>query len=147
MDSAFNINTLRNYAIDPLRYAHHPHKELLCKANALVITRDNNGLLTHIGKVKFHTGVTHNDEADAGARGVVDGDTPLDITFTSADPPIDGLRTWPLIQVTHADSGCSKSKLADLHAGLRKIKKAQNHATPRTNNTIYSIIFRKAREI
>ena len=25
-DSAFSINTLRNYAIDPLRYAHHPHK-------------------------------------------------------------------------------------------------------------------------
>jgi ribonuclease HI len=28
-DSAFGINKLRNYAIDPLNYTHHPHRELL----------------------------------------------------------------------------------------------------------------------
>jgi hypothetical protein len=145
-DSAFSINTLRNYAIDPLRYAHHPHKELLRQANALVKPRDEYGLLTHIGKVKSHTGDTHNDEADAGARGVVDGDTLPDIVFTPADPPIVGLRTWPLIKATHGDSKCSKSKLTNLHASLRKIIKAHNHATPCTNNTIYSTILRKARE-
>jgi hypothetical protein len=92
-DSAFSINTLRNYAIDLLRYAYHPHKEFLRQANALIKTRDENGLLTDIGKVKSHTGVTHNDGADAGAHGVVDGDTLQDIMFTSADPPIGGLRT------------------------------------------------------
>jgi len=144
-DSAFSINTLRNYAIVPLRNAHQPHKELLCHANALIKTRDENGLLIHIGKVKSHTRVTHNDEADACARGVVDGGTLMDITFTSADPPIGGLRTWPLIRDTHDDNNCSKKKLTNLHAGLRKITKAQNHATPGTNNTIYITILRKAR--
>ena len=69
------------------------HKELLRHANAFVKTREENGLLTQIEKVKFNTGITHNDEADAGARGVVDGDTLPDIVFTFADPPIGGLRT------------------------------------------------------
>ena len=52
-ESAFSINTLRNYAIGPLRYAHHPHKELLRHANDLIKTRDENGLLNHIGKFKY----------------------------------------------------------------------------------------------
>jgi hypothetical protein len=108
--------------------------------------RDKYGLLTHIGKVKSHTGVTHNDGADAGARGVVDGSTLPDTIFTSTDPPIGGLRTWLLIKVTHADNKCSKNKLTNLHTDLRKIIKAQNQATPRTNNTIYITILRKARE-
>ena len=73
----------------------------------------------------------------------MDGDTLPDIIFTSADPQIGGLRTWPLIKVTHADNKCSKT---NSHADLRKIIKAQNHATPRTNNTIYNTILRKARE-
>ena len=118
-DSAFNINTLRNYGIDPLCYAHHPHKELLCKANGLIKVRDKKGLLTHIGKNKSHTGVTHNDGADAGARRVVSGDTLSDIIFTIVDPPIGGLRTWPLIKVTHADNNFSKNELINLHADLR----------------------------
>ena len=33
------------------------------------------------GKIKSHTCVTYNDEADAGARGVVDGDILPDITL------------------------------------------------------------------
>ncbi len=45
------------------------------------------GLHTHIGKVKAHTGVTHNDEADKAARNVVEGIKTPDITFTDADPP------------------------------------------------------------
>jgi hypothetical protein len=53
------------------------------------------GYNTHIGKVKSHTGVTHNDEADTTARGVVEGQKLPDIIFTDADPPIRGLRTWP----------------------------------------------------
>ncbi len=108
-DSAFSINALRNYAKDPLRYAHHPHKELIHQADAIIKMRDEYGLLTHIGKVKCHTGVTHNDGADAGARGVVDGDTLPDIIFTSADPPIGGLRPWPLIKVTHAEKNAVKT--------------------------------------
>ncbi len=51
------------------------------------------GYKTHIGKVKSHTGLTHNDEADRDARDVVEGHKTLDITFTDADSPIGGLRT------------------------------------------------------
>jgi hypothetical protein len=65
-DSAFSINTLRNYAIDPLNFTHHPHKDLLNYTNNLIKARDEQGLLTQIGKVKSHTGVTYNDEADTG---------------------------------------------------------------------------------
>jgi len=86
-DSAFSINTIRNFIIDPSNYKHHPHRELLLKANNLIQTRDQLGLTTHIGKVKSHIGVTHNDATDAGARGIVDGDILPDITYTDVDPP------------------------------------------------------------
>jgi ribonuclease HI len=72
-DSAFSINTIRKYPIDPLCFDHHPHKELLQLADDIVRTRDNISYNTHIGKVKSHTGVTHNDEADTAACGVVEG--------------------------------------------------------------------------
>ena len=72
-DSAFSINTIRKYAIDPLSFNHHPHKELLQLADNIIRTRDNMGYTTHIGKVKSHTGVTHNEEAYAAARDVVEG--------------------------------------------------------------------------
>jgi ribonuclease HI len=90
-DNAFNINTIRKYVIDPLSLNHHPHKELLQLADNIIRTKDDMGYNTHIGKVKSHTGVTHNDEADIAARGVVEGHKPLDIIFTDADPPIRGL--------------------------------------------------------
>jgi len=85
------MNTLRNYAIDPLHNAHHPHKELLRHVNALVNTRNEKGLLIYIEKVKSHTGGAYNDKADADARGVLDGYILPDITLTSADPSIGGL--------------------------------------------------------
>ena len=48
------------------------------------------GYKTHIGKVKSHTGVTHNDEVDIAARNVVEGHKTLDIIFPDADPPVGG---------------------------------------------------------
>jgi ribonuclease HI len=92
-DSSFCINTLRNYVIDPLNFTHHPHKDLLHSSNNLIKTRDEQGLVTLIGKVKSHIGVTYNDEADVGARGVVDGDILPDITFTAVEPLLGGIRT------------------------------------------------------
>ena len=97
-DSAFSINTLRRYAIDPLSFIHHPHKHLLQLADNIIHTRDNMGNKTHIGKVKSHNGVTHNHEADKTARNVVEGHKTPDIIFTDADPPTGELRTWPQIR-------------------------------------------------
>jgi len=42
-DSAFNINIIRRYAIDPLSFNHHPRKHLLQLADNLNHTRDNMG--------------------------------------------------------------------------------------------------------
>jgi ribonuclease HI len=97
-DSAFSLNTLRNYALNPLRYTHHTQKDLLAHTNNIIKDRDATCHTTHIGKVKSHTGVTYNDAADTGACGVVDGDILPDIIFTQTDPPIGGLRTWPYTQ-------------------------------------------------
>ena len=49
-DSAFSINTIRIYAIDPLSFIHHPHKHLLELADNIIHTRDKMGYKTHIGK-------------------------------------------------------------------------------------------------
>ena len=74
------------------------------------------GYKTHIGKVKSHTGDTHSDEAETTARYVVEGHKTPDITFTDADPPIGGLRTWPQIRRTSKDTPHNVPKLADLHS-------------------------------
>jgi ribonuclease HI len=80
-DSAFVIYTIRKYAIDPLDFLHHPHKNLLQLADEIIHTRDNMWLKTNIGKVKPHTEVTHNDEVDTTARNVVEGHTQPDIIY------------------------------------------------------------------
>jgi ribonuclease HI len=59
--SAFNINTIHRYAIDPLSFDPHHHKHLLQLADNIIHTRDNMGYNTRIGKVKSHTGVPHNE--------------------------------------------------------------------------------------
>jgi hypothetical protein len=87
-DSAFNINTIRRYAIDPLSFIRHRHKELLQLADDIIHTRHNMGYTTHIGKVKSHTGVTHHDEADTSARSALEGHKTPDIIFTDADLPV-----------------------------------------------------------
>ena len=92
-DSAFSINTLQKYAIYPLSFIHHPHKDLLKLADDIIRTRDTLEYKTHIGKVKSHTGVTHHDEADEVARSVVEGHTKPDKIFTGTDPSVWGLRT------------------------------------------------------
>jgi len=103
-DSAFNINAIRRYAIDPLSYTHHPHKHLLQLADDIVRTRDNMGYKTHISKVKSHTGVTHNDEADTTARNVAEGHKTPNIILTDAGPRVGGLRSWPQFRETKQDT-------------------------------------------
>ena len=115
-DSAFNIHTLRRYAIDPSSFNHHPHKHLLHLADNIIHTRDNMEYKAHIGKVKSHTGVTQNDEAETTARNVAKGHTTPDIIITDADPPIGGLRTCPQTRKTKNDASSNVTKLADLHS-------------------------------
>jgi ribonuclease HI len=117
-NSAFIINTIRRYAIDPLSCIHHPHKHLLQLADNIIHTRDNMEYNTHTSAKLNHTctKVTHNDEADTSARNVVEGHKTLDITFTDVDPPIGGRRTWPQIRRTSKDTPPNVTKLADLHS-------------------------------
>jgi ribonuclease HI len=131
-DSAFSINTIRKYAIEPLCFNHHPHKDLIQLADDIIRARDNMGYSTHVGKVKSHTGVTHNDEADAAARGVVERQKIPNITFTDANPSIRGLGTWPQIRGTKKDTTPSIHNLADLHSSLHKLIRThtQHHNPP-----------------
>ena len=124
-DSAFGINNLGNYSSNPQNFTHHQHKDLLHIADNIIYTRDDLGYTTHIIKVKLHTGVTHIDEADEGARNVVEGAETPNIIFTSADPPIERLRTWPQARPHNQDTTFTIKNLADLHSGLRKIIKTR----------------------
>ncbi len=54
-DIAFSINTLRNYAINHLRYTHHTQKDLLAHTNNIIKNRDAKGYTIHNGKVKSRT--------------------------------------------------------------------------------------------
>jgi ribonuclease HI len=144
-NSAFNINTIRTFDIDPLSFNHHPHKELLQLADNTIRTRDNKGHTTHIGKVKSHTGVTHNDEADTTARVVVEGQILPHIIFTDADPPVRGLRTWPQIREAKKDKAPTTHNLTGLHSSLHKLihKHTPNNTTG--HNSIYGKILHDAR--
>ena len=51
-----NINTLCKYAIDPLSFIHHPHRDVLKLADNIIRIRDTSGYKTHIGKVESDTG-------------------------------------------------------------------------------------------
>ena len=97
-DSTFSINTIPRYAIDPLSFTHHPYKHLLQLTYNIIHSRDDMEYKALIGRVESHTGVTHNDEADTTARDIVEGRKTPDITFSDANPPIEGLRTWPQIK-------------------------------------------------
>jgi hypothetical protein len=98
-----SIKNLRNYASDPHNLIHHQHKDLLILADNTINTRNELRYITHIGKVNSYTGVTHNDEADEGARSVVEGAKAPDRSFSTADLPVGGLRTLPQIRTHHPD--------------------------------------------
>ena len=118
---AFNIKNLRNFTSQPYAFHNHQHKKLLKLADNIIRERDLKGYTIHIGKVKTHTGVVYNAVADEGARSVVDGKKRPDITFTDADPPIGGLRTWPQIKINKLHKSTQTTKIADIPKGLRKI--------------------------
>jgi len=85
-DSSFCINRIRNYTIDPAAYKQHLHKDLLKLTYQLLRYREFKNLKLHIGKVKSHTDVRHNERANKAARAVFEGEVEPDTTFEETDP-------------------------------------------------------------
>ena len=104
-DSAFCIHCIRNHISSPASYTDHLHRSLLEAADALIKTRDDRGFRTHIGKVKSHTGVKYNDEADEGAKQIATLEEEANVEFSEYDPPAGGLRTWPYIRTPNEREG------------------------------------------
>ena len=78
---------------------------------------------------------------------MVDGKTRPDITFTEADTPIGGLRTWPQIKTNKPDKSTQTTKIADIPNGLRKLLKIKP-PNPRTSTTTtYSNTLQRARDL
>ena len=98
-------------------------------------------------KVKSHTGVVYNDAADEGARRVVDGKTRPDITFTEADPPIGGLRTWPQIKMTKPYKSTQTTKIGDIPNRIRKLLKTNPPNSRTSTTTTYGNILQHARDL
>ena len=94
-DSSCSINLIRNYAAEPSKMTEHLHRELLSTIDEMLQDRDLRGFQTHIGKVKSHTGIKYNDEADEAAKDVVDDTHTPDVTFSDGGRQQMGLRTWP----------------------------------------------------
>ena len=144
-DSAFNINSIRNYCTYPLYFTNHPHSKHLYYADKLLRTRDAEGYTANIGKIKSHTGVSQNYEAGTCAQNVAEGHTPSNINFTGADPPVDGMRTWPQIQTVNPNKATTTRKKADLHNGTCKLIQQYTSTTVHPSSTTYGAILRHAR--
>jgi ribonuclease HI len=145
-DSSFFINTIRNYTIDPAAYNQHMYKDLLQLTNQLLKDRDHKQPKTHIGKVKSHTDVEHNETADKAARAVVDGANLPGITFEEADPPIGGLRTWPQIRLNPTDKPKHIRKLTNLKTCIKKNSRPPRKPRPRRASTGSSYKRQETRE-
>ena len=91
-------------------------------------------------------GVTHNDEADAAPRSVVEGRIEPDITFTGAEPTIGGPHTWSQCRTNNKNDTTTFAKLPNLHSGIRKL--INKHTSNNTTNpyTIYGNMLREARD-
>ena len=119
-DSAFSIYTIRNFGTDPASYSNHLHVELLRYIDNIIRARDANGLHTHIGKVKSHIDIHYNEVADEAARSIATGDAEPDVTFSAADPPVGGLRTWPFLRECREDDEDVLTNLTDLKTDAKK---------------------------
>ena len=143
-DSAFSINTIRNHIADPASYTHHLHVDLLRLVDGMLRTRDANNFPTHIGKVKSHIDIHYNEVADEGAHSVAAGDAEPDIIFNEADPPIGGLRTWPVHRELKDDAPDVLTNFTNLKTDARAYAKratvAQNQPT-----TLFGRLLRNAK--
>ena len=145
-DSLFCIYSIRNYIHNPYRYRHHLHKDLIKATTELIKVRDDAGLATHIGKVKSHTGVIYNDAADAAAKDVASQKMPANTVFDELDPPVGGLRTWPIVRTPSpsADEPDRISRFTNLRAEpAKRYKEATLTSVPTTS--LYGSLLQQSR--
>ena len=145
-DSLFCIYSIRNYIHNPYRYRHHLHKDLIKATAELIKVRDDAGLATHIGKVKSHTGVIYNDAADAATKDVASQKMPANTVFDELDPPVGGLRTWPIVRTPSpsADEPDRISRFTNLRAEpAKRYKEATLASVPTTS--LYGSLLQQSR--
>ena len=138
-DSAFSINSIRNYCHTPHRYQTNTHRALLHKIHCILRDREVKGLSTHLGKVKSHTNIHYNEVADQGAKSVVMGSAP-DVLYSDDNPSTTGHRTW--IQSRIADK--DPVPLRDPKTQINKLIRAHRPGTLSYNHTTHGEQLRRA---
>jgi hypothetical protein len=78
---------------------------------------------------------------------VVDGKKRPDTTFTDADPPIGGLRTWSQIKSNKPDKSTQTTKIADIPKEIRKLLKTKPPIPRTSTTTTYNSILQHARDL
>ena len=85
-DSQAAIHLLHRAVHKPHTLEGHLHKELLLKTAQILVERANDGVRTRILKVKAHSGVTGNEEADAAAKAAAGADETHDFVMPAHKP-------------------------------------------------------------
>ena len=130
-DSAYSINSIRNFCHAPYKYKDNIHYDLLKMAASALQKREEAGLTTHIGKVKSHTGIQYNDAADEAANTVAKGGE-YDMVFDQADPPPGGLRVWP--GTLPPDNTADPTPFRDIKKDSKKSATRTRKAPPTTKH-------------
>ncbi|EFN55447.1 hypothetical protein CHLNCDRAFT_52244 [Chlorella variabilis] len=85
-DSQAAIHLLHRAVHKPHTLEGHLHKELLLNTAQILVERANDGVRTRILKVKAHSGVTGNEEADAAAKAAAGADETHDFVMPAHKP-------------------------------------------------------------
>ena len=139
-DSLAVIHLIRRALQDPDGVATTLHGGLLLDIARCLVERANTGVATHILKVKAHSGVAGNEEADAAAKSAAEPDAEHRFT-TPAHTPFGG-RVCPGFYEPPIGCGCSSgSATSQGPACLRAVThhgKALSKRLHRRNKTGYS---------
>ena len=141
-DSAFSINSIRNYCHTPRRYQNNVHKALLHRILDMLKFREDHGLTTHLGKVKSHTEVHYNDVADRGAKSVTLGGT-SDVIYSDDNPLTTGHRTRLQSRPATGDP----VPLRDPKPQINKLINTHRPGATSHNHTVHGEQLRKAKTL